>query len=158
MESFKPTSMAGLTPVRPPSTRSTRRAGEPWRRWRKPARRMWIAPLRRRTGLSRAVARYDRRRARQAKLLRLADSAGAARPELARLETLDTGKIIRETQAQIAYVAEYYRENYAGLADKMEGSVLAIDKADMETRYVANRSGSGGDRYHLETASCFLRR
>ncbi|MBK0538761.1 aldehyde dehydrogenase family protein, partial [Klebsiella pneumoniae] len=53
-------------------------------------------------------------------------------PELARLETLDTGKIIRETQAQIAYVAEYYRY-YAGLADKMEGSVLAIDKADMET-------------------------
>ena len=52
--------------------------------------------------------------------------------ELARLETLDTGKIIRETQAQIAYVAEYYRY-YAGLADKMEGSVLAIDKPDMET-------------------------
>ncbi|MEL5295803.1 aldehyde dehydrogenase [Serratia nevei] len=65
-------------------------------------------------------------------LLRLADLLEQHAPELARLETLDTGKIIRETQAQIAYVAEYYRY-YAGLADKMEGSVLAIDKADMET-------------------------
>lgn len=65
-------------------------------------------------------------------LLRLADLLEQHAPELARLETLDTGKIIRETQAQIAYVAEYYRY-YAGLADKMEGSVLAIDKPDMET-------------------------
>ncbi|QXX99032.1 aldehyde dehydrogenase [Serratia marcescens] len=65
-------------------------------------------------------------------LLRLADLLEQHAPELARLETQDTGKIIRETQAQIAYVAEYYRY-YAGLADKMEGSVLAIDKPDMET-------------------------
>ncbi len=65
-------------------------------------------------------------------LLRLADLLEQHAPELARLETLDTGKIIRETRAQIAYVAEYYRY-YAGLADKMEGSVLAIDKPDMET-------------------------
>lgn len=65
-------------------------------------------------------------------LLKLADLVEANAPELARLETLDTGKIIRETRAQIAYVAEYYRY-YAGLADKMEGHVLAIDKPDMET-------------------------
>ncbi|WP_213978392.1 aldehyde dehydrogenase family protein, partial [Serratia marcescens] len=39
-------------------------------------------------------------------LLRLADLLEQHAPELARLETLDTGKIIRETQAQIAYVAE----------------------------------------------------
>ncbi|MFN7053052.1 MAG: aldehyde dehydrogenase, partial [Gemmobacter sp.] len=43
----------------------------------------------------------------------------------------DTGKIIRETSAQIAYVAEYYRY-YAGLADKIEGAHLPIDKPDME--------------------------
>ncbi|WP_312794627.1 aldehyde dehydrogenase, partial [Tianweitania sp.] len=41
------------------------------------------------------------------------------------------GKIIRETRAQIAYVADYYRY-YAGLADKIEGATLPIDKADME--------------------------
>lgn len=64
-------------------------------------------------------------------LLRLADLVQAAAPRLAALETRDTGKIIRETSAQIAYVAEYYRY-YAGLADKIEGAHLPIDKPDME--------------------------
>jgi (Z)-2-((N-methylformamido)methylene)-5-hydroxybutyrolactone dehydrogenase len=64
-------------------------------------------------------------------LLKLADLVAEAAPELARLETLDTGKIIRETTAQIAYVADYYRY-YAGLADKIEGAHLPIDKPDME--------------------------
>ncbi len=65
-------------------------------------------------------------------LLRLADLIERDAARLARIETLDTGKIIRETQAQIAYVAEYYRY-YAGMADKMEGATLSIDKPDMET-------------------------
>lgn len=64
-------------------------------------------------------------------LLKLADLVAEAAPDLARLETRDTGKIIRETTAQIAYVAEYYRY-YAGLADKIEGAHLPIDKPDME--------------------------
>lgn len=64
-------------------------------------------------------------------LLRLADLVAEAAPDLARLETRDTGKIIRETTAQIAYVADYYRY-YAGLADKIEGAHLPIDKPDME--------------------------
>ena len=64
-------------------------------------------------------------------LYRLADLVQAAAPRLAELETRDTGKIIRETSAQIAYVAEYYRY-YAGLADKIEGAHLPIDKPDME--------------------------
>ncbi|MGL4312309.1 MAG: aldehyde dehydrogenase [Paracoccaceae bacterium] len=64
-------------------------------------------------------------------LFRLADLVQAAAPRLAALETRDTGKIIRETSAQIAYVAEYYRY-YAGLADKIEGAHLPIDKPDME--------------------------
>lgn len=64
-------------------------------------------------------------------LSRLADLVQAAAPRLAELETRDTGKIIRETSAQIAYVAEYYRY-YAGLADKIEGAHLPIDKPDME--------------------------
>ncbi|KRW95153.1 aldehyde dehydrogenase [Paracoccus sp. MKU1] len=64
-------------------------------------------------------------------LLRLADLVAEAAPRLAELETRDTGKIIRETSAQIAYVAEYYRY-YAGLADKIEGAHLPIDKPDME--------------------------
>lgn len=64
-------------------------------------------------------------------LLRLADLVAEHAPRLAELETRDTGKIIRETSAQIAYVAEYYRY-YAGLADKIEGAHLPIDKPDME--------------------------
>ncbi|MGB1234376.1 MAG: aldehyde dehydrogenase [Planktomarina sp.] len=64
-------------------------------------------------------------------LLRLADLIAENATTLAVLETRDTGKIIRETSAQIAYVAEYYRY-YAGLADKIEGAHLPIDKPDME--------------------------
>ncbi len=64
-------------------------------------------------------------------LMRLADLIAENAPRLAELETRDTGKIIRETTAQIAYVAEYYRY-YAGLADKIEGAHLPIDKPDME--------------------------
>jgi aldehyde dehydrogenase (NAD+) len=64
-------------------------------------------------------------------LYRLADLVAENAQTLAQLETRDTGKIIRETSAQIAYVADYYRY-YAGLADKIEGAHLPIDKPDME--------------------------
>jgi aldehyde dehydrogenase (NAD+) len=64
-------------------------------------------------------------------LYRLADLVAANAQKLAELETRDTGKIIRETSAQIAYVADYYRY-YAGIADKIEGSYLPIDKQDMD--------------------------
>ena len=64
-------------------------------------------------------------------LYRLAELVRGAAAQLAALETRDTGKIIRETSAQIAYVAEYY-QYYAGLADKIEGAHLPIDKPDME--------------------------
>ncbi|MFT4607241.1 MAG: acyl-CoA reductase-like NAD-dependent aldehyde dehydrogenase [Urechidicola sp.] len=64
-------------------------------------------------------------------LYKLASLVEANAAKLAELETRDTGKIIRETSAQIAYVAEFYRY-YAGLADKIEGKHLPIDKPDME--------------------------
>ncbi len=64
-------------------------------------------------------------------LYKLADLVAANAQKLAELETRDTGKIIRETSAQIAYVADYYRY-YAGFADKIEGSYLPIDKPDMD--------------------------
>ncbi|MER8403348.1 aldehyde dehydrogenase [Mesorhizobium sp. M0185] len=64
-------------------------------------------------------------------LVRLGDLVVANADRLAELETRDTGKIIRETRAQIAYVGDYYRY-YGGLADKHEGSFVPIDKADME--------------------------
>ncbi|SAK72793.1 betaine aldehyde dehydrogenase [Caballeronia hypogeia] len=64
-------------------------------------------------------------------LYRLADLVAQHAPRLAELETRDTGKLIRETRAQIGYVAEYYRY-YAGIADKMQGAWLPVDKPDME--------------------------
>ncbi|AUX80003.1 aldehyde dehydrogenase [Sinorhizobium fredii] len=64
-------------------------------------------------------------------LYKLADLVAENAQKLAELETRDTGKIIHETSAQIAYVAEYYRY-YAGIADKIEGSYLPIDKPDMD--------------------------
>ncbi len=64
-------------------------------------------------------------------LLKLADIIADNAQKLAEIETRDTGKIMRETTAQIAYVAEYYRY-YAGVADKIQGAHLPIDKPDME--------------------------
>lgn len=64
-------------------------------------------------------------------LYRLADLVAANAQKLAELETRDTGKIIRETRSQIGYVAEYYRY-YAGVADKIQGAWLPVDKPDME--------------------------
>ncbi|MGF6878667.1 aldehyde dehydrogenase [Paraburkholderia sp. MM5477-R1] len=64
-------------------------------------------------------------------LYRLAELLEKAAPRLAEIETNDTGKIIRETSSQIAYVAEYYRY-YAGIADKLEGSHIPVDKPDMQ--------------------------
>ncbi|RBW61703.1 aldehyde dehydrogenase [Ruegeria sp. A3M17] len=63
-------------------------------------------------------------------LYRLADLVAENAARLGELETTDSGKLLAETSAQTGYVADYYRY-YAGLADKVEGTVLPIDKPDM---------------------------
>ncbi|WP_299405730.1 aldehyde dehydrogenase [uncultured Roseobacter sp.] len=63
-------------------------------------------------------------------LYRLADLISENAEHLGRIETTDSGKLATETMAQTGYVADYYRY-YAGLADKIEGAVLPIDKPDM---------------------------
>ncbi|MEM7318692.1 MAG: aldehyde dehydrogenase, partial [Pseudomonadota bacterium] len=63
-------------------------------------------------------------------LYRLADLVAENARSLGRLETTDSGKLLKETAAQTGYVADYYRY-FAGLADKIEGAVLPIDKPDM---------------------------
>ncbi|MEL7091271.1 MAG: aldehyde dehydrogenase [Pseudomonadota bacterium] len=63
-------------------------------------------------------------------LFRLADLIEAHAQEIGRIETRDSGKLLAETASQTAYVADYYRY-FAGLADKLEGSVIPIDKPDM---------------------------
>ena len=65
------------------------------------------------------------------KLLRKVGDLMAERAaDLGEIETRDTGKIIRETRGQAIYVAEFWHY-YAGLADKIEGQTLPIDKPDM---------------------------
>lgn len=64
-------------------------------------------------------------------LYKLADLMVANVDVLAEIETRDTGKIRRETHAQITYIAEYYRY-FAGQADKVQGATLPLDKQDME--------------------------
>lgn len=63
-------------------------------------------------------------------LYRLADLIEENAEHIGRIETTDSGKLLAETAGQTRYVADYYRY-YGGLADKIEGSVLPIDKPDM---------------------------
>jgi (Z)-2-((N-methylformamido)methylene)-5-hydroxybutyrolactone dehydrogenase len=68
----------------------------------------------------------------RAKYLKLiADQLRANAEHLGKIETIDTGKLFRETKTQANYIAEYY-DYFAGLADKVEGTVVPIDKPDMQ--------------------------
>lgn len=84
------------------------------------ARRMLDAPVWR-----------DMSQTARGKLLhRLADLIEKRAAEIGEVETRDSGKLLAETVVQTGYVSDYYRY-YAGLADKIEGAVLPIDKPDM---------------------------
>lgn len=63
-------------------------------------------------------------------LFELADLVAERAGHLGDIETTDSGKLAVETRAQSAYVADYYRY-YGGLADKIQGATLPIDKPDM---------------------------
>ena len=68
----------------------------------------------------------------RAKYLRLiANELRNNAEHLGKIETIDTGKLFRETKTQAQYIAEYY-DYFAGLADKVEGTVVPIDKEDMQ--------------------------
>jgi (Z)-2-((N-methylformamido)methylene)-5-hydroxybutyrolactone dehydrogenase len=73
--------------------------------------------------------KHPRDRAKYLKLI--ADQLRANAEHLGKIETIDTGKIFRETKTQANYIAEYY-DYFAGLADKVEGTVVPIDKPDMQ--------------------------
>ena len=63
-------------------------------------------------------------------IYRLADLIGQHHEELARIETRDNGKLLKETRAQIGYLKDYYRY-FAGMADKNQGDTIPINKPDM---------------------------
>ena len=64
-------------------------------------------------------------------LRKIGDQLKKNAEHLGRIETRDTGKLFKETKFQANYIAEYYYY-YAGLADKIEGATLPIDKPDMQ--------------------------
>ncbi|CAD6516249.1 aldehyde dehydrogenase [Paraburkholderia metrosideri] len=58
----------------------------------------------------------------------LADAKNAQR--LAEIESRDNGKLLAEMEGQLKYLPEHWYY-FAGLADKIEGSVVPVDKSDM---------------------------
>lgn len=67
---------------------------------------------------------------RGALLRRLGDLIARDAEKLAALEVRDNGKLLAEMSGQIRYLPQWYYY-YGGLADKIEGSVIPIDKADV---------------------------
>ncbi len=69
-------------------------------------------------------------------LVRLAEIIEREADRLGKLEVRDNGKLIAEMSLQTKYMAEWYRY-YGGLADKVEGSVMPVDRPGMFnfTRY-----------------------
>jgi acyl-CoA reductase-like NAD-dependent aldehyde dehydrogenase len=63
-------------------------------------------------------------------LRKLGDLLAEKSEELGRTESVDTGKMLKETRWQAKYIAEFFHF-YAGCADKISGETLPIDKPDM---------------------------
>lgn len=74
----------------------------------------------------RKVSGYERSRL----LNRLADLLEADATRMGTLESTDNGKVIRETTSQMVFAARQYRF-FAGLADKLWGRVIPLDKLDV---------------------------
>ncbi len=63
-------------------------------------------------------------------LRKLADLLADQSEQLGRTESVDTGKMLKETRWQAKYIAEFFHY-YAGCADKLHGTTLPIDKPDL---------------------------
>jgi acyl-CoA reductase-like NAD-dependent aldehyde dehydrogenase len=63
-------------------------------------------------------------------LRKLAELLADQSEGLGRTESIDTGKMLKETRWQAKYIAEFF-QFYAGCADKISGETLPIDKPDM---------------------------
>ncbi len=78
--------------------------------------------------------------ARGKMLRRLADILAQHSEDLGRCETVDTGKLFKETRWQANYISDFFHY-YAGLADKVSGETLPIDKPDMMTMTIREPLG-----------------
>jgi aldehyde dehydrogenase (NAD+) len=77
-----------------------------------------------------AVWRKTSPSARAALLWRLADVISEHAEELAQLESLDIGKVIREMRGQMVALPNWYRY-FSGQCHNLEGSVIPLDKASI---------------------------
>ena len=68
--------------------------------------------------------------ARGALFRKLADLIAAEADALAEIETRDNGKLITEMRTQLRYIPQWFNY-FGGLADKIEGRVIPIDKPGM---------------------------
>ncbi|HAA36389.1 MAG TPA: carnitine dehydratase [Gammaproteobacteria bacterium] len=78
--------------------------------------------------------------ARGKMLRRLAEVLAEHSEPLGRCETVDTGKLFKETRWQANYISDFF-QYYAGLSDKVTGETLPIDKPDMMTMTVREPLG-----------------
>jgi aldehyde dehydrogenase (NAD+) len=63
-------------------------------------------------------------------MTRLADLVAENAERLAEIEVRDNGKLLAEMRGQLSYHPEWWRY-YGGLADKIQGAVMPIDKPDV---------------------------
>lgn len=63
-------------------------------------------------------------------LRKLASLLAEKSESLGRTETIDSGKMLKETRWQAKYIAEFF-DYYAGCADKIHGDTMPIDKPDL---------------------------
>jgi|TARA_B110000459_G_scaffold92032_1_gene102907 acyl-CoA reductase-like NAD-dependent aldehyde dehydrogenase len=63
-------------------------------------------------------------------LRKLGDLLAEQSESLGRTESIDTGKMLKETRWQAKYIADFFHF-FAGCADKVNGETLPIDKPDM---------------------------
>src|SRR5215471_7850524 len=69
---------------------------------------------------------------RGALMRKLGDLIAANAERLAEIEVRDNGKLISEMRGQLNYIPQWYYY-FGGLADKIQGSVIPIDKPNMFT-------------------------
>ena len=122
--SRRPTARTSPAPTRRPARSSTRRHAERDRR---------IPGGGGRARARSTIPRWrDLSQTRRGHLLAgIGDLVAEHADELARMETLDNGKLLREMQAQMAALPEYYHY-YAELADKIQGDVINLGPAGTE--------------------------
>ena len=85
-------------------------------------------------------------------LRKLADLLASKSEDLGRTETVDTGKMFKETRWQAAYIADFFHF-YAGLADKVHGETLPIDKPDLVRLHLARTARRDRRRGAVEFAA-----